>query len=168
MEYTRETLFGSGLTRGQKIKKSFFSGVNLGFITAAQDVAMIGFQASKAGRGEMVPAVVGQSIGIAAGIPLAGFASAALCLIPGIGPLTAAVIGTAMASYGEVRFGAAFTKKIRMFTNLNKSIRHLEMGGRYQDTEIAMRQRMIAINDMNSATMPARRYLGQEALLMHR
>jgi hypothetical protein len=42
------------------------------------------------------------------------------------------------------------------------------MGGRYQDTELAERQRFIALQDMSSATISGRRYLGQEALLMHR
>lgn len=165
---TASTLMTGGLTRSKKIQKSFLGGVKFGAFGAAQDLALIGFQATRAGRGGFVPAIVGQSIGIAAGIPLAGFASAAVSLIPGIGPFAAVIIGSTLASYGELRIGSAMIKNVRYFTDANKRIRHLEMGGSYQDSETAQRQRFIAIQDMNASLIPGRRYLGQEALLMHR
>lgn len=163
-----ENLFGVGLTRSQIIKKSFLGGVGFGAFGTATGIAMVGFQAKRAGRGGFVPAVVGQTTALGIGIPLAGFASAALSTIPGVGPLAAVVIGSAMADYGELRIGSSLIKKIRYFTDLHKRVRHLEMGGSYQDTELAQRQRFLAIQDMNAAMIPSRRYLGQEALLMHR
>lgn len=161
-------IFGTGLTRSQKMKRSFSTGIGLGSYNAALDAAMIGFQVSRAGRGGIASAIIGQSITIAAGIPVSGFASAAISLIPGIGPFAAAFMGEILANYAEFRFGSALIKKVRVLTDINKNIRHLEMGGNYQDTESSQRQRFIAIQDMNAATIPGRRYLGQEALLMHR
>lgn len=163
-----QQLFGAGLTKSSKIKKSFLGGIGFGAFGAAQDVAMIGFQVSKAGRGGVVPAIVGQSMAIAAGIPIAGFASAALCLVPGIGPFAAAIMGNLLTNYAEIRFGSTLSKKVRLLTEFNKQTRHLEMGGSYQDSELASRQRLIALQDMNSSMTPSRRYLGQEARLMHR
>jgi hypothetical protein len=165
---TLENIFGTGMTRSQKIKKSFLGGVNLGVYSSLKDVGLIGFQAARSGRGSLVPSIVGQSVAAATGIPLAGFASAAICLIPGIGPITAAIIGEALSGYAEFRFGSALIKKVRTFSELHKQMRHLEMGGNYKDTELAQRQRFIAIQDMNATMIPGRRYLGQEALLMHR
>jgi hypothetical protein len=161
-------LVEAGLTVAGKVRKSFLGGVGLGALGGVQDIVLLGLQASKAGRGGFVPAMVGQSAVIVAGIPLAGFAAAGLSLIPGIGPLGAAIVGELFASYAEYRIGSSLIGKVRLFTGLNKRIRHLEMGGNYKDTELAQRQRFIAIQDMNSAMIPGRRYLGQEALLMHR
>lgn len=165
---TLQSIFGKGLTQSQKARKAFWGGVGMGQFSSALDMSMIGFQASKAGRGALIQAIVGQSIAIGIGIPLSGFASVAVSLIPGIGPLAAAFIGEGLSAYAELRFGSALIKKIRTFTNLNKTIRHLEMGGSYQDSEFAQRQRFIAIQDMNASMIPGRRYLGNEALLMHR
>src|SRR5271166_4495538 len=157
----REQLFGYGLTRAQKIKGAFLGGVSFGAFGALTDFGMIGFQASKSGRGGFVPAVVGQSFAIGAGIPIAGIAAAGISLIPGVGPFAAAAVASLLVDYGEVRFGTALIKKVRDFTDLHKSVRHLEMGGSYQDSESAQRQRYLAIQDMNSSMIPGRRYLGQ-------
>lgn len=164
----REQLFGYGLARAQKIKRSFLGGVSFGAFGAATGMAMIGFQAARAGRGGFVPAVVGQSFALAVSIPISGVAAAAISLIPGIGPFAAVAIGGLMVDYGEARFGSILIRKVRCFTDLHKRIRHLEMGGSYQDSESSQRQRFLAIQDMNSSMIPGRRYLGQEALLMHR
>jgi hypothetical protein len=164
----QKLLIDAGLTVAQKSRKAFLGGVGLGLLGSIQDIALLGYQASNAGRGGFVPSIVGQSTAIGFGVPLAGFAAAGLSLVPGIGPLAAAVIAGTLSSYAELRFGSLLIKKLRVFTDLNKQLRHLEMGGSYIDTESAQRQRFLAIQDMNSAIIPSRRYLGQEARLMHR
>lgn len=156
------------MTRGEKIQKSFLGGIRFGTLNPIQDITLVGFQASRSDRGGFVPAIIGQSAAVSAGIPIAGIASAALCLIPGIGPGVAAVIGTLMSGYSDVVLGGYLSNKVRWFTDLNRRVRHLEMGGNYQDTLTAQRQRMRAIQDMNASLTPGRRFLGQEALFMHR
>ena len=156
------------MTRGKKIQKSFLGGVRFGMLSTVQDVALVGFQASRAGKRGFVPAIIGQSAASVIGIPIAGVASAAACLIPGIGPGIAAVIGTMVSGYSDVMIGGYLSNKVRLFTDLNYRIRHLEMGGDYQDTLTAQRQRLRAVQDMNASLIPGRRFLGQEALLMHR
>lgn len=164
----RQLIIDSGLTVAGKMKKSFLGGIGFGALGRVQDVAMIGFQAANAGRGGFVPSIIGQSAAIGLGIPLTGFISAGLCLIPGVGPLAGAIVGNILSGYAELRFGSELIKKIRLFTDMHRRIRHLEMGGSYQDSLIAQRQRFRAIQDMNAALVPSRRYLGQEALIMHR
>lgn len=161
-------IFGIGLTKGQKLKKAFLGSVGSSVGISVVSMPMIAFQAAKSDKGGFMPAIIGQSMAITAGIPIAGFASAALSLIPGVGPIAAIVIGSLLSDYAEFRIGSALIKKVRLFTNANKRIRHLEMGGSYRDSELAQRQRMIALRDMNAAMIPGRRYLGQESVLMHR
>jgi hypothetical protein len=168
MPLDRAALYGLGITRGRVVQKGFMAGVKFAGLGLVQDVAMIGFQANKVGRGGLIPAVAGQGLALGLGIPLAGIASAALCTVPGIGPLAAAVLANLIVTYPEVLMGNSFTRAVRSFTNINKNIRHLEMGGNYKDTELAERQRFLALQDMNAARIPSRRYLGQEALLLHR
>lgn len=165
---TLQDLFGRGLTRSQRMQQSFWKGMNYNATGGLADIGLIAFQVNRAGRGSVVPAILGQGFAMIPGTVIAGVASAGLCLIPGIGPVTAAIMGQMLAGYGELRMGAALANPIRMFTGLNKSVRHLEMGGNYKDTEFAQRQRYIALQDMSSAMIPGRRYLGQEALLLHR
>src|SRR5271157_482928 len=98
-----EQLLGVGLTKGQKVNKAFLGGVGVGAYSMAYSMALVGFQAKKAGRGGFTSAVVGQTAAGAVGIPLAGFASAAIACIPGVGPVTAVIIGSLLADYGEYR-----------------------------------------------------------------
>ena len=58
---------------------------------------------------------------------------------------------------------------LRELRNLDRNIRRMEFGGRYEDTETAQAMRMAAVHEMNAAHQAGRTYLGQcEALLMHR
>lgn len=162
------SIFGFGLSRSQAAKQAFWGSVGVGTAGAALDMGLVGFQSARSGRGSKIPAIVGQSVTVGAGTLLAGFAAVGLSLIPGIGPLAAILIAGTLGGYGEYRFGSSLIKKVRMFSEYHKNIRHLEMGGSYQDSELASRQRFIALQDMNASMIPGRRYLGQEALLMHR
>lgn len=165
---TREDLFGIGLTRANKIRKGFWGGLSTGSKLGITSVALVGFQAARSSRGGFVPSIVGQGLALSSSVVLTGVASAALCLIPGVGPVTAAIVGSVLADYPEYMLGTYLSRKVRLLTDAYKDIRHLEMGGRYKDTESAQRQRAIAIQDMNAAMIPGRRFLGQEAVFMHR
>ena len=161
-------IFGIGMSPERKVQQALSRSFNLGLGSAAVSSAMIGFQANKAGRGGLVPAMVGQGAAILGMIPVAGFAAAALCLVPGIGPVTAAIVAGLASDYAEYRIGSQLIKHVRFFTDTDKRIRHLEMGGNYRDSEIAQLQRFQAIQDINASMVPGRRYLGQESRLMHR
>ena len=153
---------------GRVTKKGFSAGLKMAGAGLILNIPIAAYETSKAPRGQLAPSFGGAATGSLIGTLAAGVTTSAICLIPGL-PLTAAAILGAMASAGPQSY---FTKKasraIRMFTNFDKSIRHLEMGGNYKDTELAQRQRFIALQDMHAALIPGRRYLGQEALLMHR
>lgn len=158
--FNEENFFGKGLTTRQKFTRTLRNSAGVSLL----DVAFIGFQVRRSDRGGFVPAVFGQTLVLPVGV----LADVALSLIPGVGPALSLILGTVLLGRAELGLGTQLSRGIRVFTDANKKIRHLEMGGDYRDTELASRQRMIALQDMNSAMIPGRRYLGQEARLMHR
>lgn len=127
---------------------------------------LVAFEVSKARRGEAVSTLAGQTASLMALPVTAGFASAAICLIPGIGVPAAVFMGTILAAYPDDILGKYISRSVRYLTQANTRVRHLEMGGNYEDTQLASRQRFLAVRDMNAAFMSSRRYLGQEARFM--
>lgn len=161
-------IFGTGLSGAQKVKKAFWGGTRIGLSGMLFGAGVAAFEAAHAERGQLMPTLAGKGMAVLAFPALAGIASAAIALVPGIGPVAAAFMGSILAGYPDEILGKNLSRGVRMFTGFAKSVRHLEMGGSYKDTESAYRQRLIAVQDMTSALIPGRRYLGQEALLMHR
>ena len=58
--------------------------------------------------------------------------------------------------------------KVRFLTQADQRMRGLEMGCRYQDTLSARAIRIRSVEAMSGSLGAARRYLGNEAMLMHR
>lgn len=77
------------------------------------------------------------------------------------------ILGFALGSVLGPKIGHVIGHGVQMFNDANRNIRHLNMGGDYKDTEIAYTMRQRAAQEMAGSIMNARRYLGQEALLMH-
>jgi hypothetical protein len=88
---------------------------------------------------------VGDLIGTALAGPLAGFALGLL------GDKAGNAIGTGLQDFSQIA----------------RQRRVVDMGGKYEDTQLAFTMRQRAAQEMGSSVMNARRYLGSEALLMH-
>ena len=135
--------------------------------------AMIGlpfaaYDAANQERGEKLPTLAGRTLGLMT-LPLtAGAFTSGLCLIPGIGPGAAAIVGAVAALYPNARFQDVAARAFRRFSRLEQDVRRLEMGGRYVDSASAEASRMAAIQEMNATLVASRRYLGQEAAIFHR
>lgn len=63
--------------------------------------------------------------------------------------------------------GAKAGEAIQMFNDFGTSVKHVNMGGNYLDTQVAFTMRQRAAQEMGSSVMNARQYLGKEAALMH-
>jgi hypothetical protein len=95
--------------------------------------------------------------------------------IRGIAFASGDLIGTLLAGpIGGFALGSAFdavaapvTDAIQSFVDFNKNVRHINMGGNYEDTRTAYTMRQRAAQEMGSSVMNARSYLGKEAALMH-
>ena len=89
----------------------------------------------------------------------------------GVGDL----IGTTLAGpVGGLALGMAFdaatapvTDVIQSFVDFNKHVKHINMGGNYEDTRTAYTMRQRAAQEMGSSVMNARAWLGKEAALLH-
>lgn len=78
------------------------------------------------------------------------------------GPL----VGMLLGSVTE-KAGAAFGDAFQAFSDFNKQVRHVNMGGNYEDTRLAYTMRQRAAQEMGTSVMNARTWLGKEAALMH-
>lgn len=163
-----QRLFNLGLPAAKRSQSSFFSGLSYGAKGTPINGILAAFEVAEAERGQKVPTLLGKTAGIMAYPVLTGIATVGLSLIPGIGTGAAVFMSLFLAGYESDLLGNSISRKIKTFTEFGKRVRHLEMGGSYIDTELARRQRLLAIQDINATMIPRRRYLGQEALLMHR
>jgi hypothetical protein len=99
------------------------------------------------GMARGVTYALGDLIGtvVSGGNPLAGFA---------VGMLTEPL-------------GGYVEEGVQMFADLNKQIKHVNMGGNYEDTKIAYTMRQRAAQELGSSVVNARQWLGREALFLH-
>lgn len=97
------------------------------------------------GAGEALAFGIGDMLGTALGGPLLGYA-----------------LGFAT---GEI--GAKAGEGLQFFNDFNATMKHVNMGGNYKDTQVAYTMRQRAAQELGSSVMNARQYLGKEALLMH-
>jgi hypothetical protein len=131
---------------------------------------LVAFELANSKRGEMLPTLATDVGGLVSqGILTAGIMAGMSVLLPGIGTgIGAGLAATLIASGPNSLIEKGIGRSVRSFTQLSQHVRRLEMGGDYQDTESAQRQRFLGIQEMNAAVQTSRRYLGQEALLFHR
>jgi hypothetical protein len=88
---------------------------------------------------------VGDAVGTALGGPVAGF-----------------MLGSAFEPLGS-KIGDG----LQMFTDFAHSIRHVNMGGNYEDSKVAYTMRQRGAQEMGSSVMNARSWLGKESALLH-
>lgn len=76
------------------------------------------------------------------------------------------VLGFVVGSLTEP-LGGYVGDALQMFSDYNKQIKHINMGGNYEDTRVAYTMRQRAAQEMGTSVMNARQWLGKEAALMH-
>ncbi len=76
------------------------------------------------------------------------------------------ILGQAFGWTAE-HFAGKAQEGLQTFIDFNKNMRHINMGGNYEDTRVAYTMRQRAAQEMGSSVMNARQYLGKEAALMH-
>ena len=130
-------------------------------------VPQIAFSSFHTQRGEVLPTFLGNSVGIAS-YPAASaiIGAATRFAIPAALTPAAPLVVPFIAAVAAYRVGLLATKGVRLFGKFGYKLRHIEMGGDYQDTETAQALRMRAVSDMSSAMSYARRWLGNEALFL--
>lgn len=152
----RKEAFSNNWNSLRSSQSAFFGGV-----------PQIAFAAARTQRGEVLPTLIDNSVGIASYPAFSAIiAPASRFFLPaalGAGAPLATALLAAIPAYG---LGKAAAQGVRYFKKWGYQLRHIEMGGDYSDTETALSLRMRAVGDMSSALSYSRRWLGNEALFM--
>jgi hypothetical protein len=130
--------------------KAFGNELKTGFKGSLLSIPFIAFEAGTSQRGE-----------------LAGVMAAGLAMIPGVN-LAVGLVASIAAMYPNGLLEESVIRKVNWLSQTGKDIRHLELGGKYVDSDYARHQRQIASMEMSSAMGASRKYLGQEGLIHHR
>jgi len=86
----------------------------------------------------------------------------------GCPPSAAVIIGTILAGYISTKIENKVIKGLSFVSKAGEKSRHVAFGGDVDDTLTAQKRRQRAMRDMSGALSPARQWLGQEALILHR
>lgn len=131
-------------------------------------VPQIAFSSARMHRGELLPTLADRSVGIASFPALnAVMRPAARFFLPAVvGANAIGIAAAVLATLPSLGVGKAAASSVRLFQNWGYKLRHIEMGGDYEDTETALSLRMRAVSDMSSAMSYSRRWLGNEASFM--
>lgn len=147
--------------------RAFWKGMQWGAEGALIGLPFIALEAGLAHRGEVVPTAMARTAGLVTYPALSGLTSAALTvLFPEL--RGAAFLGGLLGMYPDAMVQGGLLRGVRFMTDAARQTRHLEFGGTYQDSEFAQSQRRTALTEMSGALAASRRYLGQEAALLHR
>jgi hypothetical protein len=131
-------------------------------------VPIIAAQAAGAQRGEVVPTLISGTTSLATQPLIMSTIASGLALIPGIGQGAALGLAFVGSLFPAAAVDSGINRAVRTFSRFGKEVHRLEMGGDFQDSTSAAQLRMRGIEDMNAAMISSRRYLGQEARLLHR
>jgi hypothetical protein len=85
-----------------------------------------------------------------------------------IGGLAVTAAGIFLAQYPQAFLRNSVSRTLRTLKNNERSLRRLELGGNYLDTQTNAAWRQGAVRDMGSAFQNARSYLGREGMFLHR
>jgi hypothetical protein len=143
-------------------------GLRDGFKGNMLNIPFIAFEAGSAQRGEQLATVTGRVGGMLTYPALSAAFAMGVAMIPGVNVGAAALAASLLAMYANSLLEDSAIRKIKWLNDKGKSIRHLELGGRYQDTNYAQKMRQTAMAELSSAQAPSRRYLGNEAIFAHR
>ena len=122
-----------------------------GYMYMAMPMAL--FTAGMAPRGHKLSAFAGSSLGMV-GSAIGG----AVAGVPG------SIVGGMLFDHiSESTIG----RGVQNFSELNRNITALNMGGGFRDTQPAFTMRQAAVREMSGSLMNARQVLGKEAAYMH-
>ena len=132
-------------------------------------IPLVGFSAAKAQRGEKLATMASGTATLLAMPSTAWIASKGIAMVAG-GPVgfAANLIGVVLlTSKPNEMIRHSIYRGMRYLQSFDRRVRRLEMGGRYTDSETNQALRMSGVQEMSAALGASRRYLGNEAALMH-
>lgn len=134
----------------------------------ALNLPFIALEAGMAQRGEMLPTIAGRTAGMIMQPVMGGIVSAGLVATLGLNPVGAAVAGSLLVAAGANYVENKLIRGIRVLKREAANSQRLSFGQSFKDNPTARAMRMRAVQEMNYTSVPARRWLGQEARILHR
>lgn len=150
------------------MKGAFWSGHKMTKDNILWGIPALALEAGTAQPGEAVPIMTGRLAGLAVQPALGGAVSAALVATIGCPPAAAAIAGGLLAAYLSTKMEDPLIKGLSWVSKRGQEGRHVTFGGSVDDTATAQKRRQRAMREMSGALTPARQWLGQEALTLHR
>jgi hypothetical protein len=147
--------------------QAMWKGMRLGTDGALLGLPFIALETGLAQRGEVLPTATARTAGLVTYPAISGLMAAGLTLaFPGL--RFAGFLGGVAAMYPDALVQDSLLRGLKTVTAAARNLRQLQVGGSYRDTEFAQMARLRALTEMSGALGASRRYLGQEAALMHR
>jgi hypothetical protein len=150
------------------IKNAYFKGARLTRDNILWGLPLVALEAGSAQPGEQLPTLTGRVVGLAVQPAIAGFTSAAMVATLGCPPAAAAITASILAAYISTEIENPLIRGLSWVSKQGRDGRRVMFGGDYQDTLTAQKRRQRALRDIAGALPPARQWMGQEALILHR
>jgi hypothetical protein len=151
-----------------KVSNSFWKGTRFATEGAYWGLPIVGLQAAFAKPGEMIPTIASQAASLAIQPVTSGIASAGLTLTLGLPPAAAALAATVLVGVAATQFEHKLTRGLTELSREGAEASRVRFGGGYIDTRTAQQRRQRAALELAGGLPTSRRWLGQEALFLHK
>jgi hypothetical protein len=152
----------------RQISNSYWKGHRFASEGAYWGLPIVALEVATAKRGEMVPTLLGKTAGLAIQPVASGLASAALTFSLGLPPAAAALAATVLVGYATSQMENTLIRGLTTLSRVGRDEQRVRFGGGYVDTQSAQQRRQRAATELAGAMPVGRRWLGQEALFLHR
>jgi hypothetical protein len=156
------------ITFSREIKNSYWKGHKFASEGAYWGLPILAMEVASAKRGELIPTLAAQSVSLAVQPVLGGIAAAGLTATFGLPPVAAALAGTLLVGYATNQFTHTLIRGFSELTAEGRFAQKLRFGGDYIDTKTSQQRRQRAAIELTGTSTTSRRWLGQEALFLHR
>lgn len=152
----------------KQIGNSFWKGWRFASEGAYWGIPLVAMEAVTAKRGEMVPTIASMSISLAMQPIASGVAAAGLTATLGLPPVAAAVAAILLVGYASAELEHTLTRRLTAIGHAGEVLQRTRFGAGFIDTRSAQQRRQRAATELAGALPTSRRWLGQEAVFLHR
>lgn len=152
----------------KQISNSFWKSYRFANEGAYWSIPVIALEVATAQKGEMLPTLAGRGIGMAIQPVASGMVGAALTFSLGLPPVAAAFAATLIVGYASTQLENSMIRGIKEISKVGALSSTVLFGGNYTDTQSAQQRRQRAAVALAGAMPTSRRWLGQEAQILHR
>lgn len=152
----------------RQISNSYWKGMRFASEGAYWSMPLVALEAATAKKGEMIPTIASQAVSLAAQPVASGLAAAALTATFAMPPAAAAMAATVLVGFAASQFEHKLLRGFTEITREGSKADRVRFGAGFVDTSSAQQRRQRVAMELAGALPTSRRWLGQEALFLHR